>query len=174
MNRLQKAAEKTLNAVYLLLTFWTRPDLKPAVKEQLPSPTKSMCICTFDCSCGASYVGRKTRQLSKRLQEHIPNWFSKGQQKSIDSFSLAHVVDQSHQVDTQKAFKVIYRMLPQLHRGLRVRLLHTRKLDCGDWTFRALSRRILCLFSLSVCTSHIYFRNCDLRSLARSSMAHGR
>ena len=125
MNRRQKAVEKTFNATCLLLTFQTRPTLKPTVKEQLPSPTSSMCIYTFDCSCGVSYVGRTTRQLSKRIREHIPTWFGKGQQKSINSSILAHLVDTNHQVDTQKAFKVIYRIPSKLPRGLRVRLLHT-------------------------------------------------
>ena len=130
INRLQKAVEKTFNAAYLLLTFQTRPALKPTVKEQLPSPTSSMCIYTFDCSCGASYVGRTTRQLSKRIREHIPTWFGKGQQKSINSSILAHLVDTNHQVDTQKAFKVIYRIPSKLPRGLRVRLLHTAEAVC--------------------------------------------
>ena len=89
-----------------------------------------MCIYTFDCSCGASYVGRTTRQLSKRIREHIPTWFGKGQQKSINSSILAHLVDTNHQVDTQKAFKVIYRIPSKLPRGLRVRLLHTAEAVC--------------------------------------------
>ena len=84
INRLQKAVEKTFNAAYLLLTFQTCPALKPTVKEQLPSPTSSMCIYTFDCFCEASYVGCMTRQLSKRIREHIPTWFGKGQQKSMN------------------------------------------------------------------------------------------
>ena len=46
--------------------------------------------------------------------------------------------------------------------------------DCGDWTSKVLSRRILCLFALAVCNSHTQFRSCDSRSLARSSTTHYR
>ena len=70
-------------------------------------------------------VGGTTRQLSKRIREHILTWLGKGQQKSINSSILAHLVDTNHQMDTQKAFKVIYRIPSKLPRGLRVRLLHT-------------------------------------------------
>ena len=125
INQLQKAVEKTFNAAYLVLNFQTRPALKPTVKEQLLSPTSSMCIYTFDCSCGASYVGRSTRQLSKRIRGYIPTWFGKGQQKSINRSILAYLVDTNHQVDTQKAFKLIYLILSKLPRDLRVRPLHT-------------------------------------------------
>ena len=59
------------------------------------------------------------------MREHIPTWFGEGQQKSINSYILVHLVDTNHQVDTPKAFKVIYRIPSKMPRDLRVRLLHT-------------------------------------------------
>ena len=82
MNRLQKAVEITFNTAYLLFTFRNHPSLKPTVKKQLPNRTSSMCIYTFVCFCGASYVGHTTQQLSKRMREHILTCFGNGQQKS--------------------------------------------------------------------------------------------
>ena len=46
-------------------------------KDKLPSSTTSTCVYKFNCSCGSSYIGRTTRQLSKRIKEHYPkDWLS--------------------------------------------------------------------------------------------------
>lgn len=52
-----------------------------------------MCIYQFTCSCGAGYIGRTKRALSKRISEHHhPTWLCKGLQKSVKSSILEHLV----------------------------------------------------------------------------------
>nr|CAH8855179.1 unnamed protein product [Trichobilharzia regenti] len=84
-----------------------------------------MCIYQFDCSCGASYIGRTIRQVHRRISEHHPTWLSKEQKRSIRSSILAHFVDTEHKIDVNTAFKVIYRIPTYLNFALRVRLLQT-------------------------------------------------
>ena len=123
--KLHKAVEKTFRAARLHLTFTTRSILRPNSKDKLPSLTTSMCIYKFDCSCGASYIGRTTRRLSKRIQEHIPNWWIKGLSKSVNSSILAHLLDTDHKVDAQNAFHILHKVPPNLPSGIRFRLLCT-------------------------------------------------
>ncbi|CAI2734197.1 unnamed protein product [Schistosoma spindalis] len=84
----------------------------------------SMCIYKFSCSCGDSYVGRTTRQLSQRMSEHLPTWFINGQIKTVRSSILAHLIDSGHAVDKSKSFRMIYRVPPSFPNGVRSRLLH--------------------------------------------------
>ena len=65
-----------------------------------------MCIYQFDCSCGASYLGRTARHISKRIAEHHPVWWGKGVVKSIRSSIVENSVDTGHQVNVQNAFSV--------------------------------------------------------------------
>ncbi|CAH8850906.1 unnamed protein product [Trichobilharzia szidati] len=122
--RLSRAIKRTYTAATLCLSFSSRPILIAQVKDKLPSCATSMCIYKFSCSCGESYIGRTTRQLNKRINEHLPSWFGKGQIKSIRSSILAHLIDSGHQVDKNSAFKVIYRIPSSLSNGIRNRLLH--------------------------------------------------
>ena len=84
-----------------------------------------MCIYRFACSCGASYKGKTTRSLSTRIVEHIPVWLAKGEQKSIRSSILAHLVDTGHRVDPSIAFTVVYRISRNLYRSVKLKLLNT-------------------------------------------------
>ena len=52
--------------------FTTRPLLVPEGKDLIPKFDKSMVIYQFDCYCDNSYIGLTTRQLKKRVKEHIP------------------------------------------------------------------------------------------------------
>ncbi|CAH8866539.1 unnamed protein product [Trichobilharzia szidati] len=94
-------------------------------KDKLDSFATSMCIYQFNCTCGDSYIGRTTRQLSQRVSEHLPSWFGKGQTKTIRSSILSHLIDSGHVIEKTRAFKVIHRIPPNLSNRLRIRLLHT-------------------------------------------------
>ncbi|CAH8437364.1 unnamed protein product [Heterobilharzia americana] len=83
-----------------------------------------MCIYQFNCSCGANYIGRTMRQFYRRISEHHPSWLTKGKIRTINSSTLAHLVDTRHQVVAGKAFKIIHQIPINLPYGLRSRLLH--------------------------------------------------
>uniref|UniRef100_A0A0X3P332 GIY-YIG domain-containing protein n=1 Tax=Schistocephalus solidus TaxID=70667 RepID=A0A0X3P332_SCHSO len=98
-----------------------------------------MCIYSFTCSCGAGYIGRTSRCLSKRIKEHIPAWLSKGEVKSIKSAILAHLVDTGHSVDRSEAFRVVYKVPPNYPTSLGQRLLAT-----AEATAIRLRKPVLC------------------------------
>ncbi|CAI2735413.1 unnamed protein product [Schistosoma spindalis] len=122
--KLRRAVQKTFNAAKLNTIFYNYPKIRTTSKDRLPEFAKSMCIYQFNCSCGASYIGRTIRQVRHRITGHHPSWLNKGQVKVIKSSILAHLVDTGHQVELNKAFKVIYHIPSNLPHSLRVRLLH--------------------------------------------------
>ncbi|CAH8541073.1 unnamed protein product [Schistosoma bovis] len=121
--KLRRAVQKTFNAAKLNVIY-NHPKIRTSIKDRLPEFAKSMCIYRFNCSCGASYIGRTIRQVRHRITEHHPTWLSKGQVKVIKSSILSHLVDTGHQAELNKAFKVIYNIPSNLPHDLRVRLLH--------------------------------------------------
>uniref|UniRef100_A0A0X3PK17 GIY-YIG domain-containing protein n=1 Tax=Schistocephalus solidus TaxID=70667 RepID=A0A0X3PK17_SCHSO len=98
-----------------------------------------MCNYSFTCSCGAGYVGRTSRRLSKRIREHLPAWLRKGEVKSINSAILAHLVDSGHRVDPNEDFRVIYKVPPNYSTSLGQRLLAT-----AEATAIRLRKPVLC------------------------------
>nr|CAH8852639.1 unnamed protein product [Trichobilharzia regenti] len=123
-NRLSRSLKKTFPAAELRLTFSTRPMIRMNVKDKLPLLASSMCIYQFTCSCGARYIGRTQRSLSKRVNEHLPSWFYKGENRCPRSSILEHLIDSGHQVKPEINFKVIYRIQGNLAKSVRIKLLH--------------------------------------------------
>ncbi len=123
--RLSQAVETTFPAANAHVLFSTTPILYGGIKDKLPAQTTSMCIYSFTCTCGAGYIGRTSRRLSKRVREHIPAWLGKGQIKGINSSILAHLVDSDHRVDASEAFRVIYKVPSSYSKSLGQRLLAT-------------------------------------------------
>ncbi|CAI2735069.1 unnamed protein product [Schistosoma spindalis] len=121
--KLRRAVQKTFNAAKLNTIFYNYLKIRTPSKDKLPEFAKSMCIYRLNCSCGASYIGCTIRQVRHRITDH-PSWLNKGQVKVIKSSILAHLVDTGHQVELNKAFKVIYHIPSNLPYGLRVRPLH--------------------------------------------------
>ena len=60
------------------IVFTTKPLLTPGGKDPVSNFNKSMIIYQYSCCCTASYIGLTTRQLRKRIKEHVP--------KSVDNF----------------------------------------------------------------------------------------
>ena len=52
--------------------FSTKPLLTPGGKDPVSNFNKSMIIYQYSCCCTASYIGLTTRQLRKRIKEHVP------------------------------------------------------------------------------------------------------
>ncbi|BHF76073.1 hypothetical protein SprV_0501917100 [Sparganum proliferum] len=123
--RLDQAVSRTFPAARVQIAFSTNPILRGEGKDKLPPQTTSMCIYSFTCSCGAGYIGRTSRRLSKRIREHLPAWLAKGETRRIDSAILAHVVDSGHRVDPDEAFRVIYKVPSSYPKLLGQRLLAT-------------------------------------------------
>ncbi|CAH8864025.1 unnamed protein product [Trichobilharzia szidati] len=123
-HRLRNAVKRAFPAAQLRCIFTTTPLLRSGIKDKLPNFASSMCIYQFNCSCGASYIGRTIRRVSRRISEHHPAWLSKGQTKSIRSAILAHLVETEHKIDVNHAFRVIYCIPTNLNFALRVRLLN--------------------------------------------------
>ena len=93
-------------------------------KGKLTRQYESVCIYNFTCVCGARYIGRTTRQLSKRIKEHHPAALSKGTVKSINSSILQHLVDSCHQVDPWTKHSIyMYQIPPKLPKCVRTKLL---------------------------------------------------
>ena len=121
--KLRTAITRTFPAAKLCIVFSTFPILVQNTKDKLPSSTTPMCIYRFDCSCGASYLGRTARHLSKRIAEHHPAWLGKGVVKSIRSSIVEHLVDTGHQVNVQNAFSVYYKIPANLPQSIKLRQL---------------------------------------------------
>ena len=124
--RLRKAVQTAYPAADVKLGFRSRPIVTPRLKDKIPRSSTSFVIYLFSCfSCGASYVGRTTRKLSKRIQEHKPAWFAKGLRKTIRSSILAHLVNSDHPIDVERDFTVLHQVPNDGPKGLRQRLLNT-------------------------------------------------
>ncbi|CAM0512586.1 unnamed protein product [Fasciola hepatica] len=102
----------------------------PSVKQRPPMYTKSNLIYQFQCSCGATYLGRTERQLRNRVIEYIPNWVQRFVMQSgsdqrhndnvrnhkIPSSAVGrrpsavarHLLMTQHPADRTTAFRVIY------------------------------------------------------------------
>lgn len=123
--RLQRAIGRTYFAAKLHASFTNRPLIRQELKDKLPQQTTSMCVYQFVCSCGDSYIGRTTRQLSKRMSEHLPSGLRRGQPGSIRSSILAHVLNTGHAVPASTAFKPIYEVPVKMPKSIRTRVLAT-------------------------------------------------
>ncbi|CAH8479309.1 unnamed protein product [Heterobilharzia americana] len=121
--RLSRVIKRTFHATQLCLSFSSRPIITAQKEDKLSSFVISMCIYKFSCSCGESYVGRTTRQLNKRVAEHLPSWLGKGQIKSIRRSVLSHLIDSGHSVDKNITFTIIHHIPSHLSKGIQPRLL---------------------------------------------------
>ncbi|MES9973352.1 MAG: reverse transcriptase domain-containing protein [Candidatus Thiodiazotropha sp.] len=124
-DRLNNAIRRVYPMASLRISYYSKSVFIPSLKDKLPASTISMCIYQFTCSCGARYIGRTTRQLSKRAREHLPAWFSKGLNKSINSSILLHLMETGHAVDKTRNFRIIYHVPLCSSRFVQSRILNT-------------------------------------------------
>nr|CAH8842106.1 unnamed protein product [Trichobilharzia regenti] len=121
--RITSSLRRTFFAATLRIVFSSRPLICRSLKDKIPHLATSMCIYQFTCCCGARYIGRSTRILSKRIQEHYPAWLRKGNTGAIRSAIIEHLVNTDHCISTNASFKVIYRVKNNISKAIRFRLL---------------------------------------------------
>ncbi|CAH8288407.1 unnamed protein product [Schistosoma intercalatum] len=121
--RISDSLKRTFFAATLRILFSSRSLFANNLKDKLSHLTNSMCIYQFTCSCGARYIGRSMRTLSKRIQEHCPAWLRRGGSGSIRSSIIEHLVNTGHSIKTDSAFKVIYKVSRNLPKTIRLHLL---------------------------------------------------
>ncbi|CAH8586727.1 unnamed protein product [Schistosoma guineensis] len=120
--RISDSLKRTFFAATLQILFSSQSLFINNLKDELSHLTNSMCIYQFTCSCGARYIGRSMRTLSKRIQEHCPAWLRRGGNGSIRSSIIEHLVNTGHSIKTDSAFKVIYKVSRSLPKTIRLHL----------------------------------------------------
>ncbi|CAH8436738.1 unnamed protein product [Schistosoma rodhaini] len=123
--RISKTLNKTFYTAKLRIVFSSRPTIRVCVKDKLSLWATSMCIYKFTCSCGARYIGRTKRSLSKRISEHYPAWLLKGECKKITSSIQEHLINCGHIAPKETSFKIIYRVKGTGSKGGRINILCT-------------------------------------------------
>ncbi|CAH8657305.1 unnamed protein product [Schistosoma guineensis] len=123
--RISKSMNKTFHAAKLRIIFSSRPTILGCVKDKLSLWATSMCIYKFTCSCGARYIGRTKRSLSKRISEHYPAWLLKGERKTITSSIQEHLINCGHIAPKDSSFKIVYRVKGTGSKGVRINILCT-------------------------------------------------
>ena len=86
VNKNSIAVEKNIKQLIRGAYFAARPRIiftsmslvKPGGKDLVPKFKKSMLVYQYDCFCKATYIGMTSRQLIKRVKEHVP--------KSVESY----------------------------------------------------------------------------------------
>ena len=116
---------RTFPAATLKSLSITRPLININLKDKLPVHSQNMVVYSFLCSCAAEYVGRTTRQLKIRIREHHPRWLQTGEQKSIRSSVISHLVESGHVIDPLSAFSIIFRAPLNLPGPIRSRYIRT-------------------------------------------------
>ena len=71
---IRSSVHSTYGAVQLRVIFRTSPMLPNAYKDPLPRFTKSNIVYMFKCNrCESEYIGKTSRRLVDRINEHIPS-----------------------------------------------------------------------------------------------------
>ena len=128
--RLKTAIESAYPAAQLCISFRGNAVIRTKLKDTLPRLTTSYCVYSFECSCGASYIGRTTRRLSERIREHQPDRLPKGLDKTSASAIGLHLAESNHQVDQQSAFKIVHRIRASQPKLIKARLLSIAEAMC--------------------------------------------
>ena len=123
--RLHSSLRQTFPAATLKSWFTTRPLLRLNLKDIVPVHSQNMLVYSFICSCAAEYVGRTTRQLKERMKEHNPPWLRSGDQKSVRSAVVAHLVESGHPINSDASFRVLYKAPHNLPRSIQFRCITT-------------------------------------------------
>ena len=107
--RLNLAIRRTYPAASLIYIEKTTPLPVPSHKDSISTLATSLCVYQFCCSCGCKYIGRTVRNLSTRIGEQIPSWLRSEGTGIPTSARTKYLHQTGYRVDSEKAFKVIYR-----------------------------------------------------------------
>ena len=114
----------TFYAAKTQIFFTSCPIIHPNLKDTIPRLDQSMLLYKFRCRCGSEYLGQTTRKLSKRVREHLPNWFLRGETRpNTSSAILKHLTDHGHLVNEQEDFRILHRIPHIALKSLRRRVL---------------------------------------------------
>ena len=121
--RIRMAVNATFYAAKPLVSFKSLPTVRPNLKDSIPRRDQSMLLYKFRCQCGSEYIGQTTRRLCKRIREHVPNWFLRGEvRENVSSAILQHLITQKHPINEQD-FSILYRVPQMPYKSLRRRVL---------------------------------------------------
>ena len=123
--RIHNSLQKAFPATTLKSFSTTRPLIRLNLKDKLPVHSRNMVVYSFVCSCAAEYVGRTTRQLKTRISEHHPRWLQLGEQRSIRSAVVSHLIESGHVIDPIASFRVIYQAPRYLPGSIQSRYINT-------------------------------------------------
>ena len=106
--RINLAIRRTYAATSLTyIEKTTPPPVPPRKAAFLHSPYH--CVYQYCRSCGCKYIGRTVRNLSTRIGEHNLSWLRPEGTSITKSAKTKHLHQTGYSVDSEKAFKVIYR-----------------------------------------------------------------
>jgi hypothetical protein len=159
-NRISNAVNNKFYAAQLRISFATSPAITQHLKDRLPTLNSSFCIYQFTCSCGAGYIGKTTRRLSDRVNEHCPAWLCTGSVKSVRSAIVAHLVQSNHQISKTDSFRLLHRVPGHYSRFIRCRVLAAAE---------AVAIR---LYNPSLCSHKQFVKSLDLPWTAPHSTRH--
>ena len=121
--KLKAAVKRTYYSANLILRFQSKPVIVPQLKDRLPTTASNMVLYEFKCCCAATYIGQTTRQLAKRVKEHLPAWYYRNECRVSNSSILNHLLDEGCNGGHVTSFRVIYRVPPNPSKFLRKRIL---------------------------------------------------
>ena len=115
MSKLVKnSVESTYNCVKVCPVFSSKQILPSSQKDVLPSHEKSNVIYEFECAhCKSAYVGKTTRRLKQRIDEHIPvsirNRRATESKATYKSAIALHLLENQHCADAYSSdcFKIL-------------------------------------------------------------------
>ena len=89
---INNAVSKCFDSMTLRVHLVSRPMLKTATKDVLPTNRQSSVLYRFKCSCDSAYIGKTSRRLQDRINEHVPANVRKiiSQTLSIPTRKLVH------------------------------------------------------------------------------------
>ena len=123
--RINNSLQKAPHSATLESFSTTRPLIHTTHKDKLLVRSQNLVVSSFICSCTAEYIGRTTRQLKARMKEHHPAWLRSGDQKSIRSAVVAHLVESGHLVNSDESFRILYKAPYNLPRSIQARCINT-------------------------------------------------
>ena len=106
--RLDAAIKRTYYSAQLVFVEETTRVPTTPRKDPVSLFARSNVIYQFDCVCGCRYVGRTSRHLGTRVNEHIPKWLTTSGFGLPKSAITKHLHQTRHVVNVGEAFRVIF------------------------------------------------------------------
>lgn len=109
---IRRAVQRAYPHTSIVPWFRTKKMCRNAPKDPVPPAYQSNLVYSYDCACGASYVGRTERSLGKRISEHIPRWCEAGRSrprstKPPSSAITLHHTTSCHHRPCRDSFKIV-------------------------------------------------------------------